>query len=140
MAAGHQQEKPVGRRRADSASIGAGEFPMTEADFTNIARILYDDAGIHLSPSKATLVYSRLSKRLRSLGIAEGLAGKFESSVKHLRLALSVIPEDQTALYVLAYSAFGMGDLATSIAALERLLTLDPGHAQGRLLLERLRE
>jgi O-antigen ligase len=77
---------------------------------------------------------------LRSLGIAEGLAGKFESSVKHLRLALSVIPEDQTALYVLAYSAFGMGDLATSIAALERLLTLDPGHAQGRLLLERLRE
>ncbi|EAS51697.1 chemotaxis protein methyltransferase CheR [Aurantimonas manganoxydans SI85-9A1] len=69
MAAGHQQEKPVGRRRADSASIGAGEFPMTEADFTNIARILYDDAGIHLSPSKATLVYSRLSKRLRSLGM-----------------------------------------------------------------------
>ncbi|WP_206453259.1 CheR family methyltransferase [Aurantimonas marina] len=42
---------------------------MTEADFLKIAGMLYEDAGIHLTTSKATLVYSRLSKRLRSLGM-----------------------------------------------------------------------
>ncbi|MEF2548966.1 protein-glutamate O-methyltransferase [Aurantimonas sp. E1-2-R+4] len=42
---------------------------MTEADFMKIAEMLYEDAGIHLTTSKATLVYSRLSKRLRSLGM-----------------------------------------------------------------------
>nr|WP_255616820.1 protein-glutamate O-methyltransferase [Aurantimonas sp. VKM B-3413] len=42
---------------------------MTEADFTTIAKLLYEDAGIFLAESKATFVYSRLSKRLRSLGL-----------------------------------------------------------------------
>lgn len=43
---------------------------MTETDFLKIAEMLYEDAGIHLSSSKTNLVYSRLSKRLRTLGIA----------------------------------------------------------------------
>jgi chemotaxis protein methyltransferase CheR len=43
---------------------------MTEADFLKIAGMLYEDAGIHLASSKTNLVYSRLSKRLRTLGIA----------------------------------------------------------------------
>lgn len=46
------------------------EFTMTEADFTAIARILHEDAGILLSSSKSSLVYSRLAKRLRALGLA----------------------------------------------------------------------
>ncbi|MEO3389355.1 protein-glutamate O-methyltransferase [Mesorhizobium sp. CAU 1741] len=46
-----------------------GEFLFTTEDFSSIARMLYDDAGIALSESKASLVYSRLAKRLRALGL-----------------------------------------------------------------------
>ncbi|MFT3732407.1 MAG: protein-glutamate O-methyltransferase CheR [Hyphomicrobium sp.] len=55
-----------------SAQIGAiatGEFAFTDANFREIARIAKDEAGIDLPHSKATLVYSRLAKRLRALGI-----------------------------------------------------------------------
>ena len=55
-------------RRADS--IVAGEYPFTEADFRQIAALLHADAGISLPQTKATLVYSRLAKRLRALGLA----------------------------------------------------------------------
>lgn len=65
-----RQDRPARTGRGDTVSIVAGEFPMTEADFLKIADMLYKDAGIHLSPSKTDLVYSRLSKRLRTLGIA----------------------------------------------------------------------
>jgi chemotaxis protein methyltransferase CheR len=47
-----------------------GEFVFTAEDFRRIASILYADAGISLADSKATLVYSRLAKRLRALGLA----------------------------------------------------------------------
>ncbi len=45
------------------------EFVFTSDDFRRIAAILYADAGICLADSKATLVYSRLAKRLRALGL-----------------------------------------------------------------------
>ena len=44
-----------------------GEFPLTRDDFRQIAGIAYADAGIDLSEAKASLVYSRLTKRLRAL-------------------------------------------------------------------------
>jgi chemotaxis protein methyltransferase CheR len=46
-----------------------GEFAFTLGDFRAIAAMLHGDAGIALPESKATLVYSRLAKRLRVLGI-----------------------------------------------------------------------
>lgn len=46
-----------------------GEFLFTTQDFMAIAQMLYDDAGIALAESKASLVYSRLAKRLRALGL-----------------------------------------------------------------------
>ena len=46
-----------------------GEFLFTTEDFLAIAQMLYDDAGIALAESKASLVYSRLAKRLRALGL-----------------------------------------------------------------------
>jgi len=54
---------------ADAHGLTAGEFVMTAADFRQIAAMLHADAGIHLPESKATLVYSRLAKRLRALGL-----------------------------------------------------------------------
>lgn len=47
----------------------SGEFAFTGQDFERIKRILYDETGIHLKESKSTLVYSRLTKRLRLLGL-----------------------------------------------------------------------
>jgi chemotaxis protein methyltransferase CheR len=52
------------------ASVVDGEFILTGEDFARIAALLHDAAGIHLPESKATLVYSRLTKRLRALGLA----------------------------------------------------------------------
>ena len=50
-------------------AIVDGEFAFTNQDFKRIAALLYDLAGISLPDSKATLVYSRLAKRLRTLGL-----------------------------------------------------------------------
>jgi len=49
--------------------IPAGEFGFNNDDFAFIANTLYEDAGIHLPASKASLAYSRLTKRLRQLGL-----------------------------------------------------------------------
>ncbi|CAN1724022.1 chemotaxis protein methyltransferase [Hyphomicrobium sp. 1Nfss2.1] len=54
----------VGRR---GQRLIEGEFPLTKDDFRQIADIAYNDAGIDLAESKASLVYSRLAKRLRAL-------------------------------------------------------------------------
>lgn len=55
------------RRSEDDA--GEGEFPFTTADFRAIADLLYAASGIHLADAKAPLVYSRIAKRVRKLGL-----------------------------------------------------------------------
>ena len=60
----------VTARRVSAEPAGSGgEFAFTNDDFVVIARTLYDESGIHLPQSKATLVYSRIAKRLRALGL-----------------------------------------------------------------------
>lgn len=56
-------------RKAEESLVD-GEFAFTQRDFRLIADILYADSGIHLADAKAPLVYSRLGKRLRHLGLA----------------------------------------------------------------------
>lgn len=56
--------------RKTEASLVEGEFAFTQKDFRQIADILYADSGIHLIDAKAPLVYSRLGKRLRQLGLS----------------------------------------------------------------------
>jgi len=51
------------------AGIVDGEFLLTTDDFRKIAHILHSHAGIALNEGKAALVYSRLAKRLRALGL-----------------------------------------------------------------------
>ncbi len=50
-------------------SLAPGPFVLTRDDFQRISAILHEDAGIHLTDAKAMLVYSRLAKRLRALGL-----------------------------------------------------------------------
>jgi len=45
------------------------EFKLTERDFNTIRKLVYDHTGINLSEGKRDMVYSRLAKRLRQLGL-----------------------------------------------------------------------
>ena len=49
--------------------LASGEFPLTRRDLSEIAAMIYADAGIYLNETKASLVYSRLSKHIRNLGL-----------------------------------------------------------------------
>lgn len=55
--------------RLSEKGIVPGDYVLRSADFARIAALLHAEAGIFLPESKATLVYSRLGKRLRALGL-----------------------------------------------------------------------
>jgi chemotaxis protein methyltransferase CheR len=57
------------KRPADEC-LASGEYPLTRRDLSEIAAMIYADAGIFLNESKASLVYSRLSKHIRKLGLS----------------------------------------------------------------------
>ena len=59
----------MSRARQEQPALVEGEFLLTAEDFRKIAAMVHADAGIALQESKATLVYSRLAKRLRVLGL-----------------------------------------------------------------------
>ncbi len=55
-------------QRNDARDVLApGEFALHRDDFARISSMIYEDAGIYLTDSKAALVYARLAKRLRVL-------------------------------------------------------------------------
>ena len=56
-------------RMEPTISRRPGDLEMTRADFETIKSLLYQATGISLSDKKEQLVYSRLSKRLRKLGL-----------------------------------------------------------------------
>ena len=61
---------PLARESSGAAGdelLVNGEFPLTRRDLAEIAAMIYADAGIHLNDTKASLVNSRLSKRIRQL-------------------------------------------------------------------------
>lgn len=49
---------------------GAREFPFSDSDFERVRKMIYQHAGISLSPVKRDMVYSRLVRRLRATGQA----------------------------------------------------------------------
>ncbi len=46
------------------------EFDFSDDNFEKVRKLIYDHAGISLSPSKREMVYSRLGRRLRALGLS----------------------------------------------------------------------
>ncbi len=50
---------------------GSANYVFTDADFAVIARRAHKDFGLHLTEAKKDLVYSRLAKRLRQLGLTD---------------------------------------------------------------------
>lgn len=59
------------KRSSQAPALVEGEYLFTEADFKSVAAMLHADAGIYLAPAKATLVYSRLAKRVRALRLPD---------------------------------------------------------------------
>jgi chemotaxis protein methyltransferase CheR len=55
---------------SQSGATVDGEFHLSTTDFNTIAKIIHDEAGIALGENKGQLVYSRLAKRLRLLGLS----------------------------------------------------------------------
>ena len=62
--AGHRSATPA-------AQSDLREFRFTQDDFRAIAALLREEAGISLPDGKAPLVYGRLVKRLRALGLSD---------------------------------------------------------------------
>ncbi len=46
------------------------EFQFTDQDFEKVRKLIYDYAGIALSPTKHDMVYGRLARRLRALNLS----------------------------------------------------------------------
>jgi chemotaxis protein methyltransferase CheR len=65
-------------------------YAFTSADFERVRRLIYAQAGISLNPSKRTMVYSRLSRRLRALGLSD-----FRSYLDRLEAQPAGAPEWQ---------------------------------------------
>jgi len=59
--------EPPNHRRAPA--VPDGEFAFSWDDFHKIAALVHGEAGIMLPESKVNLVYSRLAKRLRTIGL-----------------------------------------------------------------------
>jgi chemotaxis protein methyltransferase CheR len=55
------------------------EFRFTQVDFDRICQLIHEHAGISLAPAKQDMVYSRLARRLRALGLSS-----FEEYLKRL--------------------------------------------------------
>jgi chemotaxis protein methyltransferase CheR len=55
------------------------EFVFTAADFERVRQLIYKHAGISLAPIKKDMVYSRLARRLRALGMSS-----FDQYLGHL--------------------------------------------------------
>jgi len=61
----------IGEALLASLAEGAAarEYAFLPRDFERVRRLIYARAGIHLNDTKRNMVYSRLSRRLRALGI-----------------------------------------------------------------------
>ncbi|MFI5016119.1 MAG: CheR family methyltransferase, partial [Hyphomicrobiales bacterium] len=59
----------IGDAHDPGTELANGEFVLSSRDFKQIAATLHADTGIHMPESKTALVYSRLGKRLRALGL-----------------------------------------------------------------------
>ena len=54
-----------------SDALVEGEYALTQRNFDHIVALLREQSGIALTEAKANLVYSRLAKRLRRLGLPD---------------------------------------------------------------------
>lgn len=78
------------RRPEPSATKASGEFEMTDADFRRIADKVFRTAGIVLKEHKRQMVYTRLARRLRALGMTS-----FSFYMDHLDSAAGAAEQEE---------------------------------------------
>lgn len=61
-------ESPPPKPALGSREQGLREFSFSATDFERVRKLIYQHAGISLSPVKQDMVYSRLARRLRATG------------------------------------------------------------------------
>ena len=61
--------EPTPNKILGSREPGLREFSFSGADFERVRKLIYQHAGISLSPVKQDMVYSRLARRLRATGM-----------------------------------------------------------------------
>jgi chemotaxis protein methyltransferase CheR len=64
-------KSPNGRHTRGAPPLDRREFHFERSHFDFIAGLLYRLAGIHLAPHKIEMMYSRLARRLRELGLTD---------------------------------------------------------------------
>lgn len=84
------------------------EYPYTDEDFEFIRALVYRHAGISLSPAKRELVYARLIRRLRALGLASfsqycALLRQQDGGGEELDHCINAITTNLTAFFREAY-------------------------------------
>ncbi len=81
-------------------STAAG-FVFTDADFDRIRRLIKEQTGIHLSDAKRSLVYSRLGRRLRALGLTDFASyyALVERDAEELGRCINAITTNLTAFF-----------------------------------------
>jgi chemotaxis protein methyltransferase CheR len=78
------------------------EFDFSEADFQALSKIAYEHAGIMLPEAKKNLLYGRLSRRLRSLGLTsfeEYRQYLKENSGEELQLFINALSTNHTKFF-----------------------------------------
>lgn len=63
----------------NKAGFAEREFDFTDKDFQKVRKLIYQHAGISLSEAKGDMVYSRLARRLRAVGLSS-----FAAYLEHL--------------------------------------------------------
>lgn len=79
----------------------AREFPFTQSDFTRVRNLIYAYAGISLSPIKREMVYSRLVRRLRALGLSsfDSYLGYLEAHDDEIEAFVNALTTNLTAFF-----------------------------------------
>ena len=78
------------------------EFEFSEADFQALSKIAYEHAGIMLPEAKKNLLYGRLSRRLRTLGLPsfeEYRQYLKENSAEELQLFINALSTNHTKFF-----------------------------------------
>lgn len=90
-------------RQRNTEIASPGEYVFTWKDFSEIAALLYAMSGIHMVEAKASLMYSRLAKRVRTLKLPDFAAYcelvRDESQVEERSAMLSALTTNVTRFY-----------------------------------------
>ena len=104
--------------RSEMPIAAPREFHFTQEDFDRVRKLIYDHAGISLAPIKRDMVYSRLARRLRSLGMssfAQYLAHLEKGDEKEWETFVNSLTTNLTSFFRESHHFFILADYMASL-------------------------